>query len=856
MNLIEIYQKSIKNFAGQPALTMRMGYRTVHMTYADVAVWVGRMVALLEAQGCGKGDTVILCAPNSPYWVVVWWACVVRGCWVVPLATQTTQGLINKIAGQTKPKLFVGSQYVALQLEGVRTIIIEQLGDEGSCPSIHPTSPQSGYDGHSGRTGENIPTASSSDAEHRVSRRPYERQPQDADIAEIMYTSGTTGDPKGVLLTHENIASNVHAVQDIFNFAGKKERVLSVLPLSHMLEQTAGFLVPFSIGAHIVYAHSHGAIRELLQQYRITKIIAIPELLKLMAARVQTQIEEHGRQRTFERLRRLSRALRWKRVQRMLFWPLHAGLGTKLDTFASGGSALDPDLEQWWDDVGMHVLQGYGLTETSPIVSINTYEERRIGSVGKPIVGVQIRLVNDGEIEVRGPNVFSGYFKNDEKTRECFTSDGWFITGDMGSMDADGFLFLKGRKKYMIKGHGAQNVFPEDIEVVLNAIEGVRDSCVVGIEKKGMMEIHAVILAAPGVSDVTSMIHNANSQLLSYQAITGWSVWPEEDFPRSVTRKVKKELVITWLKEHKNHAGNTQKVASTHPIVAVLAEISGIPVSDIHAGTTLGFDLKFDSLMRVELITRIEELQGILIDERLITPDMTVAQLERCLATAQPVVKMPRVKLWPRAWWARILRCIGFGVMRLLTPLLCKIRIQGVENLAQVAGPILLMPNHVTMLDALFVAAALPKNIRSKVSFAAAYDVLYQDYWWVRWAAELFFNAFPFPRKEHEHIVSGVLNIGTMLDSGYSVVIFPEGMISKDGALLPLKRGTGFVAVEMACPVVPVKISGAEKMVPYDCLFPRRRGDVTVTFGAPMTFTHATTYDQATEQIERELRKL
>jgi long-chain acyl-CoA synthetase len=823
MNLVDIIRTSAQKYAHLPALSMLVGFRTVNLTYDELYEMAQKVALLLESQGCVKGDRVIICAPNSPYWVAAWWGCILRGCWAVPLAFQSTASNLEKIVNQTKPKLIFKSLHNGIEATGIPSVILDQLPE----------------------------------ALRSFDTANFVQQPVAAhDVVEIMYTSGTTGDPKGVLLTHANLASNIEAVQVAIRLQGTRERILSVLPLSHMLEQTGGMILPLTIGVHIIYAHSHGAIRDLLHQYRITTIITVPEFLKLMEHRTIAKVDHLKCTKFFNALLVFSRKIVNKKLQRLMFKPLHRSLGGSLGTIASGGAPLDPDLEAWWDAFGIYVLQGYGLTETSPIVSINTYDQRRIGSVGKPLNNVQMRITPEGEIEVKGPNIFQGYYLNDAKTRESFTPDGWFKTGDMGSVDAEGFLFLKGRKKYMIKGPGAQNIFPEDIELVLNELPGVKDSCVVGLTTpSGMVEIHAVLLRADGALPAEQLIQQANDKLASYQHITGWSEWQEQDFPRSVTRKVKKEMVLTWLATRHDGANGAHSTAA-NPLIALLSEISGVHASKITPTTTLGYDLKFDSLMRVELVTRVEELKDVFIDERLLRTQTTVAELENIIATATPAIKMPHIKKWPLWWLMRGVRCCGLMVINACARLFFTIKCEGLEYLDAVKFPVVLMPNHVTMIDALFVEAALPRHVRSKLSFAAAYDVLYEEYWYVRWLAELFFNVFPFPRREHEHVMSGLLNVGTMLDNGYSVVVFPEGVVSKTGQMQPLKRGAGLIAREMGVPIIPIKIVGAEKLIPYDSLFPRKRGVVTIKIGKPITFDQSMTYDEATLRITQEMEKL
>ena len=365
-------------------------------------------------------------------------------------------------------------------------------------------------------------------------------------------------------------------------------------------------------------------------------------------------------------------------------------------------------------------------------------------------------------------------------------------TGDMGELDADGFLFIKGRRKYMIKGPGAENIFPEDIEEALNKTAGVRDSCVIGRElPSGMVEVHAVLLLADPSIKPDEVVHLANQELAAYQHITGWSVWPNADFPRSITQKVKKEEVITWVKSQVKPGAAGQRKGKT-PLMLMIAQISGADVATISRTTTLGNDLKFDSLMRVELATAIEERFGILIDERLLNTRTTVDQVQELIDKGSTVLKVPLAKHWPRSWWARVLRAAMYPLLLLISKLFFSYKIRGLENLDAVQGPVLLMPNHVSLLDGLFLMIALPARVRRRISFAAGFDVLYGQYRWIAWMVELCVNAFPFPRKEGDHVTTGLLNMGGMLDAGYNVVMFPEGQLSRTGQLAPLKRGAGF----------------------------------------------------------------
>lgn len=828
--MIDILEKGAKKFGDKTALTMRMGYRAVSLSYKDVYDLSLKTACFLEKNGLKKGDKVLLLAPNSPYWVCVFWGCLLNGCIPVPLNIQSTAEMARKIADQTEAKLIFKhlhyKENLPTELKSFDVEFLKELLEEikSQAPKI--------------KLSEN-------------------------DIAEIMYTSGTTGEPKGVILTHKNIYSNVEALSQVISLS-ENDTFLSILPLSHMFEQVAGFLTPFYRGSHIVYAHSPAAIPDLLKEYRITKMVAVPEFLKIMMAKVEAGAEEGGKKKMFNALMKISLKLKNKTIQRFLFRSVHKKFGGRLRTVASGGAALDPELERKWNALGLDLLQGYGLTETSPVISTNTYDSRRMESVGKVLPGVEVKIAPDKEILVKGPNVFQGYFKNEQKTKEAFTAS-WFRTDDIGELDKDNFLFIRGRKKYMIKGPGAQNVYPEDIEFELNKNAGIKDSCVVGLEKpSGMVEIHAVFL--PGEAKFSFLekaaskaVEETNKKLASYQRVSGWSVWPEEDFPRSATRKVKKEEVLKWLRSKPAFSDQLADSAGREktPLMRLVAEITDTDIAFINNRTKVVSELNLDSLLRVELVSRIEEKFGAVIDESKIGPETTLSDLEEMMREKEPAKKVFAFKHWPRLRWASFARKMAqslfvFPFIRIFA----RLKVEGSEHFENLPLPVIFMPNHGSYLDSGIAVMALPPRIRNRAAFAAAQDVVYGTYKRFSWLAELLFNTFPFPRQEQENIKSGLDYMGRLLDKNWSIIVYPEGRMSPTGELQPLKRGAGFIATEMGAYIVPMKISGTTRIMPYGKVLPRKRGVVTVKFGAPIKFNRSESYIDATEKIQEILKKL
>ncbi len=821
MILTEILEKNNREFLNKTALVMRMGYRTVFLTYRDVYDLSLKIACFLENKGLQKGDKVLLLAPNSPYWICVWWGCLLKGYVVIPLNVQSTGEMIRKIAEQTGSKIIFKYLHYKQELpKNLASYDIEFLKELLS----------------------EIETGDFKKSEI-----------SESDIVQILYTSGTTGDPKGVVLTHQNMYSNLEALNSIIPISSN-DRFLSILPLSHIYEQMTGFLLPFSNASQIVYAHSPAVIRDLLKEFQITKMAAVPEFLKIVMGKIEAKAEEEGKKKLLEKMMNLSLKIGSKTFSRLLFHSIHKKFGGKLKTVSTGGAPLNSILENKWNALGIDLLQGYGLTETAPIVSCNTYKDRRPGSVGKILPGVEVKFTAGGEILVRGPNVFQGYFNNEQKTKEVFTDDNWFQTGDIGELDGEGFLYLKGRKKYMIKGPGAQNVYPEDIEFELNKISGVRDSCVVGLEKSGgQVEVHAVMLGE--IKDPEKTIEQANNNLASYQRVNGWSVWPEEDFPRSATRKVKKEEVIKWLRSKSEDLPSEALAKDRTPLMHLLAEITGNAVSEINTQTRLVSELNLDSLLRIELVSRIEEKFGITVEEATINSKTTVSDLEEMIKKGGQVTETAPLKQWSRsglAIWTRLISQWLFVFP--LTRLFVKLKIEGRENIEELTLPAIFMPNHISYLDSLVLVRALPFRIRKRIAFAAAKDMMYERYKSTAWLSEFLFNHFPFPRQEHENIRTGLDYMGRMLDRNFSVIVYPEGKMSISGKLQPLKHGAGLIAVEMDSLIVPVKIEGTNIILPAGEIVPRRRGKIKVTFGKPIKFDRRDSYREATDEIDQALR--
>jgi long-chain acyl-CoA synthetase len=372
------------------------------------------------------------------------------------------------------------------------------------------------------------------------------------DLAELVFTSGTTGSPKGVMLSQGNIASNAIAALKVVDIR-KQDRLLSILPLSHMFEATIEVAI-FCAGASVVYARSlvPDTLLRLLNAQSITCMVLVPQALQLFLNGIEREVRRQKKERTWALLHRIAPRLpfAWRR---RLFGSVHKRFGGHFRFFVSGGAYLPPNLGERWENMGFRVMQGYGTTECSPVVAVTPYPEHVQGTIGKPLPGVQVRIAEDGELLVHGPNVAQGYWKNPEVTETSFR-DGWYHTGDLGYQDERGLLYIKGRKKNLIVLANGLNVYPEDIENILLTNPAIKDAIVIGLtENNSEPTVHAVLLMDDPTLAKTA-VQQANKQLASHQQIRGFTVWPEADFPRTHTLKVKRLELLEMLPAVRAHS--------------------------------------------------------------------------------------------------------------------------------------------------------------------------------------------------------------------------------------------------------------------------------------------------------------
>lgn len=774
----------------------------VRLTYQAAAAGASGFAARLRASGIARGERIVLWCENRPEWIVALWGCLLEGVIAVPIDFRSSASVVQRIA----------------QIVSARALLIgEGLTPPEALPC--PIWPMRGILESSGAIAS------------------FQPAPED-DTAEILFTSGATGEPKGVTITHRNILANLkpidQGIEKYRRYMGpfKPIRFLNLLPLSHMFGQSMAAFIPAMIEGVVFFmpGSSPREAAQLIHRRRISVLICVPQMLELLRDYILQAVP--GAAEPPRSGKWYARWWQYRRVHRLLGW--------KFWSFVVGAAPLDPALEEFWRKLGYVVIQGYGLTETAPVATLNHPFETRKGSVGKAIAGVEIRIAPDGEILLRGDNITPGYFG--QPANSLRDAEGFLHTGDIGALDSEGRLSILGRKKEMIVSPDGLNVYPEDVERVLNAIAGVRESAVVA-KKEGARElVHAALVLTPGTS-AESVIGEANSKLETHQRVRGWSIWPGDALPRtSGTGKLKRGEVAIWV------AGSGQTPAAASPdgdsIEDVIRKFAG--GRTVSANTSLD-DLGLSSLDRIQLLMELEKRTGAPIDEASFANARSVADLVHAKAAVSAAGETPfEYPEWNRSSWARAVRRVMLpGLIIPLTRAFAWLKVSGLENLRDLKGPVIFASNHQSHFDGPAILAALPPRWRYRLSPAAAKEFFDAHFHPDRphrgsrftnslnyYLASLVFNIFPLPQRE-SGAREAMRHAGALVAEGYSILIFPEGRRSEHGEIGRFQPGVGMLAARLRIPVVPVLLTGLDQILHKDSKF-ATPGKASVRFGAPL----------------------
>jgi len=731
------------------------GFQARRYSYREIAERARAFAAGLREQGIGPDEKIILYGENRPEWIIALWGCLLAGVIAVPIDYRSSPEFVERIRN----------------IVGGRAIL---TGDETGM-----------YDGQ---------------AAFEPGRIAKDQ------TAEIIFTSGATAEPKGVIITHRNILANIvpveNEVKKYLRYARPFApiRFLNLLPLSHMFGQAMATFIPPMLPGVVVFMHGF-APHEILRQIRtrrVSVLVSVPQILEILRTHLIQMFPELGQGKT-RKGHWLRRWWRYRKVHRLFGW--------KFWSFIVGAAPLPADLEAFFSELGFLVIQGYGLTETAPIVTLNHPFHARQGSVGKPIGGVEVKIAGDGEILVRGDNVTSGYFEHPEETARAF-EDGWFHTGDIGELKENGELSILGRKKEMIVTPEGLNVFPEDVESVLKQQPGVRDAAVIGTGR-----VQAVLILDNG-ADAEEIVRRANARLADYQRIRSVSIWPQDEFPRT------------------EGTGKLKRLDVSKGTPAPLA--------------TADLDVPLENLTSLE---RVERMVALGLDESEIAN----------VPEASSVAEFPT---WNRSASARAARRVFLpGFLLPLTRIFAHVHAHGLENLEGLEPPVIFAANHQSYMDVPAIMSALPGRWRYRVAPAMRKEFFEQHFHGRSFTnslnyylSSLFFNAFPIPQHEPGALAT-LRYIGDLANDRWCLLIFPEGRMTRAGEIAPFQPGVGMLASKLAIPVVPIRIEGLDRVL-HQSWKMARPGRVEITFGPPLRLTGNVDYLALARQVEEAVRKL
>ena len=917
-NLASLVEE-FRRHAGETAVVAHRGNRCYATTYGELAGIAGRFAAELKRRGVAPGERVVLWGENSAEWIGVFFGCMLRGVIAVPLDAAGRSEFAVRVVKDVAPKLIVGdARLIAALANGNPPFPPHQRSWRGPRPFRDEAAkgwgtrlegahvPMMELRGIAQRLPAE-PLFAVSDAVHRET--PFQ----------IVFTSGTTAEPRGIVHTHRNVLVSLQSIENEIDKYLKYERLfhplrfLHSLPLSHVFGQFMGLWCPALLAAEVHFAEQLEPARmtELIRRERISVLVAVPRVLHMLRAHLVGRFPELETPPTAQKRATNGAPVRddggggvkgvlrkWWRYRRV-----HSALGWKFWALISGGATLPAELEGFWIRLGFALIQGYGMTETAALVTLNHPFHIAPGTIGRELPGREVKISEEGEILVRGEMLSGATWQGGKmKARE----GEWLATGDLAEKNAEGSLRFLGRKGDVIVTGAGMNIHPADLEAALVAQPGVRGAVVVACEMASGAEPVAVVLFSGGKEELQRAVAQSNCQLAEYQQIRRVLRWPEIDFPYTSTGKLVRRQVAQWACE--TLAGRRQSAAGgaaadRDELLKMIAEITGeaVPQADPAAlgRTRLSEDLHLDSLGRVQLQSALEQRFGVELEDDAVANLVDVAELrvlvegtilrspfsvdrslpadnrerttdneERTTVNEQPATPEYSYSHWPWSWPMQAARVAFLELlMRPVVWLLGAPRV--VCEAAELPdAPVLVIANHVTAYDGALILYALPAKLRRRVAAAMSGEML-DDMRHARnqpnavanffgpvayWLLTELFNVFPLPRARGFR--RSFAHAGEAMDRGYSVMIFPEGTRSRDGRLHAFRPGIGLLATESRVPIVPVALVGlGELRASGERWF--RSGKIEVRIGRAIpAATDETDPAQLTATLEEAVRGL
>jgi long-chain acyl-CoA synthetase len=861
-----------RRHAAETAIVSHRGVRSYRTTYGELAELAGRFSSELERRSIGPGDRVLLWGENSAEWVAAFFGCLLRGVLAVPLDAAGSPAFVARIVGEVTPRLIVAdTARLRLLVADTPTLSLSELRE------VLPIEPDFLVD-----------PAVQEDA-------PFQ----------IIFTSGTTSEPKGIVHTHRNVLASLRPIEAEIDKYRRYERwfhplrFLHTLPLSHVFGQFMGLWIPGLLAAEVHFSDvvESGRVVQLIHRERISVLVAVPRILALLRAHLlglQSALVGRSLQDEIDRAAGMSIQRRWWR-----FRAVHRAFGWKFWAVISGGAALPAELEVFWNRLGFALIQGYGMTETAALVTLNHPFHIGRGTIGKVLPGREVRVSDTGELLVRGDVVAGATWQGGRLQQR---SGEWLETGDIAEQNESGEFRFLGRKGDTIVSSSGMNIHPADLEAAMLRQPGVQACAVVPCDLSSGPEPVCVVPFQGDDAAMQKAVDDANRELADFQQMRRALRWPEITFPYTSTGKLLRRKIREWACGRVR--GEDGEGAQTEDfLLATIASITGASITGEAAAVNGGDDLRLsedlhlDSLGRVQLASVLEQRTGVMIDDAQIASLTTLGALRRAAGAGASIpmsqgaaeeMRSPvsrsnvcesnadvaamevdirsAVTVYPHwPWWAplRLLRGVFIeAVLRPLIGVLLTPRIIAPGITALPNGPMLIIANHVTALDGALVLYALPAALRRRVAVMMSGEMLGDFRSGQRygvagraayWLLTALFNVFPLPRLQGFR--QSFAHAGEALDRGYSVLIFPEGTRSRTGEIAAFRPGIGLLAAHAGVPVLPVALIGLERTRVRGARW-FRSGSLEIRVGSPVNWKESMPATDWTAELEEELRTL
>jgi long-chain acyl-CoA synthetase len=864
------FLESAEKYPAHTAVELQRASGAVErLTYAELRRRGESVGRWLRESGMSEGVRCAIMAGNGPLWVAAYLGVMSAGAAAVPLDTAFNALQVNKLLWDCGAAIiFTDSENLPVVEQAVKETLVRIVMIDGS-----------GEGRYSNLTG-------------MLAAGPGDFRPArifESDIAVIMYTSGTTSDPKGVILTHQNLLAEADAVFSFISVS-PDDAILAVLPLFHSLAQVANLLMPFAVGARIVYLETVNTteLMRALSERGVTLFCCVPQFFYLIHERVMQQVNKRPAlaRLAFRALMAISGGGRklGLNLGRLFFPQVHRQLGPKMRFFVTGGSAFDVKVGRDLEKLGVNLLQAYGLTETTGGATVTPPQSNVMGSVGLPLKGVQIRIIDPqpaegiaypvGEIAIGGAIVMRGYYNRADATAEA-VRDGWLYTGDLGYQDQRSNLFITGRKKEMIVLSSGKNIYPEEIEAQYLRSPFIKEICVMGLVSRPgeplAERLHAVIVPDFEVLRERKIVNarevirfdveNLSMELPSTKRILSFDLWPDP-LPRTTTRKLKRfeiqRRVLAGEGSGEAAAAATEEPTAEEALWLAMPEVqkaiaivrrAGKAQKPVLPSSNLELDLGFDSMERVELVVALEKELGAAVDQKTVAEVYTVRELVDAVLQSRgdsASSSIPRSSLpgWesvlsvapddPKALAAlnssRAFTFVWFVFGKLLAVIMrifFRLRVTGKENLPK-QGPFILSPNHQSFLDGPVVASQIPWRLFKNMFYVGTSEIFGHG------ALHYLGRTFKLVPVDPDSNLVNAMRAGAYgLKKGQNLVLYPEGERSIDGTPKKFKKGAAILAAHLQVPIFPVALEGFFDSWPRSRRFPRL-ARLRVHFGEPV----------------------